>query len=833
MAGEEDQKKGLSKNQLKKIAKMAEKKQKKETAKAGGGNPAPSNAPAAAVAPPKKHPELLLVNLGSQNDKLSAIKAVWASLRYSVPLKKSTTQKVPLAHGPALVYDSVPGVSVMGGNSMAKAIASFSRDTTVISPTEVMKTDEWCEWERHLRHSHNLHNAIGHMEHVLTETGSSPFHLIGHDTTVADICVVTTLSSMTGGHHLPPHVAQYLEAHSAALEAAKVALETLPAATGGRSSKSVDLDNPSLQKVMDQAFSNALVELFGEEIVEKLPPLIVQQCKSSKFGDYQTSIAMKLFSQLKKDGALPDTMKSPPDVANALVEALMNSSDVVVELKVDKGFVVCRVAPSLLERRVSHYLYDTGRLPIPEVTPQTCLVDFSSPNIAKEMHVGHLRSTIIGESICRILERVGHFVHRVNHVGDWGTQFGMLIQYLKEEFPNFHENMPNITDLTEFYKSAKGRFDESPEFKKQSQLNVVKLQSGDEECMEIWKILCDVSRSEFKKVYDRLDIKVEEFGESFYNDKIPAVVEEFGKAGLLSIEEGGAKCVWGDGFQIPLMLVKSDGGYGYDSTDMAALKYRLQVLKCQRIIVVTDFSQGDHFKMCYAAARKKGWVTDQKLEHIGFGTVMGEDGKRFKTRSGDTVRLVDLLDEAVNRMESSLKERIDDGTANITVDEVHKVAEAIGYGAVKFFDLSRNPTSNYKFSYDQMLDLKGKTAVYLLYAYARLHSICTKALNDHNVDVSKLIADKTPISLGHPSERNLAFNLLQFSDTMSVTLEDLFPYHICDYLYNLSIAASDFVTQCKVLGSPEMKSRLILCRATTMAMRECFDLLAIRHVDRI
>jgi arginyl-tRNA synthetase len=211
-------------------------------------------------------------------------------------------------------------------------------------------------------------------------------------------------------------------------------------------------------------------------------------------------------------------------------------------------------------------------------------------------------------------------------------------------------------------------------------------------------------------VYDRLDITVEECGESFYNDKIPSVIEEFEKAGLITIEEGGAKCVFVEGFKVPLMLQKSDGGYGYDSTDMAALKYRLNELKATRIIVITDFSQGDHFKMCYSAANTIGWVKDQKLEHIGFGTVMGEDGKRFKTRSGDTVRLVDLLDEAVGRMEASLRERIAEGKANISLEEVHGVAEAIGYSAVKYFDLSRNPKSNYKFSYDQMLDTKGDTA---------------------------------------------------------------------------------------------------------------------------
>jgi arginyl-tRNA synthetase len=450
------------------------------------------------------------------------------------------------------------------------------------------------------------------------------------------------------------------------------------------------------------------------------------------------------------------------------------------------------------------------------------------------MHVGHLRSTIIGEAVCRILEFVGFQVQRVNHVGDWGTQFGMLIQYLKEEYPDFAETMPNITDLTAFYKAAKARFDEDADFKKASQLNVVQLQSGDEECLKIWKILCDVSRREFQKIYDRLDVTIEEVGESFYNDKIPAVIEEFDKAGLLSIEEGGARCVFVSTHQIPLMLQKSDGGYGYDSTDMAALKHRLHTVKAKRIIVITDFSQGDHFVMCNKAAHDIGWVNDgQQLQHIGFGTVQGEDGKRFKTRSGDTVRLVDLLDEAVSRMEASLSERIDQGKANITKEEVHEVAEAVGYGAVKYFDLRRNPTSNYKFSYDAMLDTKGNTAVYLLYARVRFESIMAKAKAEHNVDVDDLVKSGEKIVIGHESERNLVLQLIAFPDVLETTLDDLFPYHICDYVYNLSIAASDFVTQCRVLGSPEIKSRLLLCYVTTLAMHQCFDLLGIRHVKRI
>jgi len=543
------------------------------------------------------------------------------------------------------------------------------------------------------------------------------------------------------------------------------------------------------------------------------------------------------FAGLKKCGKpIPDHMQSPQQVAQTIIDHVGSSHPVIEEMRIQgPGFIMCKISPLYLQGRIESIML-TKSLPKPQqpVPQPICLVDFSSPNIAKEMHVGHLRSTIIGESVCRILEYVGCKVERVNHVGDWGTQFGMLIQYLKEEYPDFANNMPNITDLTAFYKAAKERFDQDPEFKKTSQLNVVDLQSGNEECLEIWKILCDVSRKEFQKVYDRLDVSVTEFGESFYNDKIPPVIEEFNDAGLLSIEEGGAKCVFVDNYKVPLMLQKSDGGYGYDSTDMAALKYRLHTVNATRIIVITDFTQGEHFAMCNKAAHDIGWVDNcQQLQHIGFGTVQGEDGKRFKTRSGDTVRLVDLLDEAVTRMEASLKERISQGRANITLEEVHEVAEAIGYGAVKYFDLRRNPTSNYKFSYDDMLDTKGNTAVYLLYARARFESIMSKAKAEHDTDVEELIKSGEKITITHESERNLALQIQSFADVIDTTLEDLLPYHICDYVYNLSIAGSDFVTQCRVLGSPEMNSRLMLCYVTAMSMHQCFELLGIRHVKRI
>lgn len=827
----EAEKKGPSKNELKKLAKKAEKAAKKQAVKAGGGatpaaaaaggknqasaSPAPVLTPSAPPAPTSK---VLLFN-GSEGCT-ATLKAVWAAKQYNVDLGIAKKKGLPAGFSadkkPALIYgnDVVLGG---GGNAMCKAIALMG------GAEYSFEADDWCEVERTTMRGEDTGN-LDKLAAAL-EASSTGIHLVGEHDSMADICIVATLSKHADNvDDWPAAVQKYYKAHIPALDRVKAAVaDYIPA-------PAVDPSDPRLMQVVTHIFIEAFESVAPNAT---LPKTIVNKCANQKHGDFQCSGAMPAFASLKKSGNLPADIKGPPQLAQAVIAHLGNDHRIVSEMQIQgPGFISCRIASSYLEEQLQKIVGKS--LPKPNIKPQQCVVDFSSPNIAKEMHVGHLRSTIIGEAVCRVLEFVGHKVERVNHVGDWGTQFGMLIQYLQEEYPDFSNNMPNITDLTEFYKCAKQRFDEDPEFKKTSQLNVGKLQSGNEEFLKMWKILCDISRKEFQKVYTRLDVTTHECGESFYNDKIPAVIQEFDKNGMISIEEGGAKCVFVDGFKIPLMLQKSDKGYGYDSTDMAALKYRLQTIGAQRIIVITDFSQGDHFIMCNRAANDIGWVNEgQRLQHIGFGTVQGEDGKRFKTRSGDTVRLVDLLDEAVGRMEQSLNERIESGRANITREEVHEVAEAVGYGAVKYFDLKRNPTSNYKFSYDAMLDTKGDTAVYLLYARVRFESIMAKAKKEHGVDVEELIKSGEKISLAHPSERNLALHLQAFADVIEITLDDLFPYHICDYVYNLSIAGSEFVTQCRVLGSPEMKCRLLLCHVTTMAMRQCFDLLGIRHVKRI
>ena len=808
-------------------------------------------------------------NLQPTKDCASA-KVIWASQAFDVPLE---TDKKPPTEDESRPVLTLHGEEISGGgNAMAMALSLYAAsqnkmtNPVKMSSSDFLLQDEWCEWERTVLrvawqkankpkggNDKPLTAALAHLDSRLQLSGG--VWVVPGTFTVADIVLVSTLSSIEASSKtkFPAAVERYMQAHKSSWTKVQEALalscknqpskqksggatgalsKTLPPMPTSPLQLNLDLQQPSLERLVDGLFRQVIDVLFGGLVA--LPATIVTKCANQKHGDYQCSAAMPSFASLKGQGLVPsETIKSPQGLAAAIIAAIGPDNPVVMEPTVNgPGFVTCRIRASLLDYHVNHFL-TSQKLPLPpDLKPQVCVVDFSSPNIAKEMHVGHLRSTIIGESVCRILELVGHKVHRVNHVGDWGTQFGMLIQFLKDEYPNVSSGaeLPNITDLTQFYKSAKQRFDESAEFKKQSQLNVVQLQSGDADCLRIWKLLCDISRKEFEKVYNRLDVTVEECGESFYNDKIPAVIEEFQKAGLLKEEEGGAKVVFTDAAKIPLMLQKSDGGYGYDSTDMAALKYRLQVLGADRVIVITDFSQADHFKMVYAAGHAIGWVNrEQRLQHIGFGTVQGEDGKRFKTRSGDTVRLVDLLDEAASRLEGSLKKRITDGASHISLEEAHKVAEAIGYGSVKYFDLRRNPTSNYTFSYDMMLDTKGDTGVYLLYARVRLESILAKAQEEHGADLNNL----GQVQLGHPSERNLALALQQFPDIVTKTLDDLFPYHICHYVYELSIAASDFVTQCRVLGSPEMSSRLLLCQAAVAAMKQSFDLLGIRHVQRI
>jgi len=545
-----------------------------------------------------------------------------------------------------------------------------------------------------------------------------------------------------------------------------------------------------------------------------------------KFGDFQCNNAMGIF---KEHGASLG-FKNGIAVGEAIKKCLPKN-DILCSVEVGgPGFVTVKLNPKWIEEQVKSIVKND--IEYEDTTRKRVVVDFSSPNIAKEMHVGHLRSTIIGESTCRILEFCGHEVHRLNHVGDWGTQFGMLIEYMKEKFPDFQNNLPEISDLQEFYKASKKRFDEDEVFKEKARRSVVDLQSGGEFARIAWQKICDVSRVAFQKIYDRLGVTVFERGESFYNAMIPPLVEDLKLRGLVK-DSNGAMCMFTPRVsEIPLMAVKSDGGFGYDSTDLAAIYHRIFCMRADWIIYITDMGQELHFHMIFDAAMQAGWHRPPatRCDHMGFGVVQGEDKKKFKTRSGETVKLSDLLDEAVERAHTEIKKRVEEQGENAFIkDEAEQIAAAnqLGIAAVRYFDMKQNRTSPYVFSYERMLDPKGNSAVFLFYAYARIRQIQKKS----GVDVSTIPASELKIE--HASELELALKVCKFADTIEAILGDLHIHQLTDYLWDISNAYSAFNRDCKVIGSPEMRSRLLLIEATRKVLNKAFFLLGFEPLERI
>ncbi|MBW4556685.1 MAG: arginine--tRNA ligase [Trichormus sp. ATA11-4-KO1] len=584
------------------------------------------------------------------------------------------------------------------------------------------------------------------------------------------------------------------------------------------------------QEQLKLKFSQALVAAFGDDYAGVDPILVF--ASNPKFGDYQANVALSLSKQLGQQ---------PRAIASAIVDKL-DVSDVCESPEIaGSGFINLKLKTTYLETQLNAIQLDS-RLGLPKAkTPKREIVDFSSPNIAKEMHVGHLRSTIIGDSIARILEFQGHDVLRLNHVGDWGTQFGMLIAYLREVYPEAltTANALNIGDLVSFYRQAKKRFDEDETFQETARQEVVRLQAGAEDTLHAWKMLCEQSRREFQVIYDLLDVQIIERGESFYNPLLPAVVEDLEKSGLL-VENQGAKCVFLEGFTnregepLPLIVQKSDGGYNYATTDLASLRYRIQQDEAKRIIYVTDAGQGNHFAQFFQVAHKAGWIPDDvQLVHVPFGLVLGEDGKKFKTRSGDTVRLRDLLDEAVIRARADLKTRLQEEEREETEEFINQVAKVVGISAVKYADLSQNRTSNYIFSYDKMLDLKGNTAPYMLYAYARIQGISRKG----GINFEEL-GDNVKVLLQHETELALAKYLLQLDEIISTVEQDLLPNRLCEYLYELSKKFNQFYDRnqgVRVLEAEEplRTSRLLLCDLTAKTLKLGLFLLGIPVLERM
>jgi len=577
-----------------------------------------------------------------------------------------------------------------------------------------------------------------------------------------------------------------------------------------------------------------LIELFSDAAASaypqlcergKHPELEIKQATHEQFGHYQCNSAMRLAKDLREP---------PRKIAeNLIAEIEKNDGSLIEKMEAaGPGFINITLNPDQIAAFADRMLRNK-QFGLETARQKKVIVEFSSPNTAKELHVGHLRSTIIGDSIARIFEYFGHDVLRLNHVGDWGTQFGMLIAYMKEEAPEVLKGNrdTDLSHLVDWYKAAKKKFDEDPDFRKRSQLEVVALQGGDPESFHAWEIICGISRKAYREIYDLLDVKIEERGESFYNPVLADTVKELEKLGLVEISEG-AKCIFLEGYKnregkpLPMLIQKSDGGYNYDTTDMAAIRQRLLEEKADRIIYVTDAGQSLHFQMIFDAARKAGWLDDGKvqMDHVTFGLVLGPDGKKFRTRSGETEKLIDLLFKAVEKAKEIVREK------NPDMDEkqLEELARKIGIGAVKYADLSTNRVSDYTFSYDRMLRFDGNTAAYLMYCYVRVNGIKRKT----GSDIEKVI-EESSLNLSHASEIALALHLARFGEVLERVMDDLLPNRLTDYLYSLAEKFNAFFRDCRVEGSDEENSRLLLCEITSRVMRTGLHLLGVETVERM
>jgi len=546
------------------------------------------------------------------------------------------------------------------------------------------------------------------------------------------------------------------------------------------------------------------------------------------FGDYQANAAMALAKRLGQ---------KPRDLAQQIVDALDVEhicSDVQVA---GPGFINLTLDERFLQRCVDDMAEDEFHGLPPAEPRQTVVVDYSSPNVAKEMHVGHLRSTVIGDCIARVLQARGHNVIRQNHLGDWGTQFGMLLQFMDEGgFTSEHAQDAKgehlISDLNAFYQAAKKKFDEDEGFARRARERVVALQSGDDVTLQRWRKLVDESLKHFDEAYERMGVLItrdDVRGESAYNDKLPGVIDALQQAGLLE-ESDGAKVVYPEGFTgtddepLPMIVRKGDGGFIYATTDLAAARYRVDELGADRVIYVTDARQGQHFAMVFQTLKQADWVGETRLEHVAFGTVLGPDKKPFKTRAGGTVKLADLLDEAESRAKAMILEK---GTE---VEDLDATARAIGIGALKYADLSSDRIKDYVFDWSRMLSLDGNTAPYLQNADVRIHAIFRK------VAAQGIAFDPTAQPcVDEPAERSLALKLLQYPSVVVSVEQSLEPHRLCTYLFELASLFHKFYEACPVLKSQgaTRDGRLRLCRLTSDTLRAGFDLLGIQPIDRM
>jgi arginyl-tRNA synthetase len=543
--------------------------------------------------------------------------------------------------------------------------------------------------------------------------------------------------------------------------------------------------------------------------------------------DFQANGAMALGKRIGR---------RPADLAAEIVAAA-DLGPLVASVEVaPQGFINVTLADAWLAARVGAQAGD-ARLGVPEASdPMTVVVDYSHPNVAKEMHVGHLRTTVIGDAVCRLLTFAGHRVIRENHIGDWGTPFGMLIEHLLDMGEEAAAQELSVGDLDTFYRQARAAFDASPEFQDRSRRRVVLLQSGDPETLRLWRILVQESLAYFQAVYDRLGVLLtpqDVVGESYYNDMLPVVVDELAAKGLL-VESEGARCVFPegwtnrDGSPLPLIVRKSDGGYGYAATDLAALRDRFGRLHADLALYVVGAPQAQHLSMCFSVAAAAGWLpSPERAVHVAFGNMLGADRKMFKTRAGGTVKLVDLLDEAVVRAAEAVAERSELDTA-----ERASVARIVGIGALKYADLSTDRIRDYAFDYDRMLSFDGNTAPYLQYARVRCLSIFRRA----QLEPAKYLTGAVPVTVGHPSERDLALKLLGFAAALDETTETWSPHKLCTYLFEVAGLYTTFFESCPVLKAPsegERDSRLVLCALTAATLALGLSVLGIEAPERM
>ncbi|HAG3942872.1 TPA: arginine--tRNA ligase [Salmonella enterica] len=550
----------------------------------------------------------------------------------------------------------------------------------------------------------------------------------------------------------------------------------------------------------------------------------VRQSAKVQFGDYQANGMMAV---AKKLGMAP----------RQLAEQVLTHLDLSgIASKVEiagPGFINIFLEPAFLAEQVQQALA-SDRLGVSQPTRQTIVVDYSAPNVAKEMHVGHLRSTIIGDAAVRTLEFLGHHVIRANHVGDWGTQFGMLIAWLEKQQQENAGDMA-LADLEGFYRDAKKHYDEDEAFAERARNYVVKLQSGDTYFREMWRKLVDITMTQNQITYDRLNVTLtrdDVMGESLYNPMLPGIVADL-KAKGLAVESEGATVVFLDEFKnkegdpMGVIIQKKDGGYLYTTTDIACAKYRYETLHADRVLYYIDSRQHQHLMQAWTIVRKAGYVPDSvPLEHHMFGMMLGKDGKPFKTRAGGTVKLADLLDEALERARRLVAEKNPDMPA----DELEKLANAVGIGAVKYADLSKNRTTDYIFDWDNMLAFEGNTAPYMQYAYTRVLSVFRKA----NIDEQALAS--APVIINEDREAQLAARLLQFEETLTVVAREGTPHVMCAYLYDVAGLFSGFYEHCPILSAENdavRNSRLKLAQLTAKTLKLGLDTLGIETVERM